>query len=78
MTDYLLIAQDRAAVKQRVRTDRGWQLAFHYGLVAGVPLPAIGCELRLSDVYDGIQFTDPNAARGSLRVVKEPREEYTP
>ena len=78
LTDYLLIAQDRAAVEQRVRTERGWQLAFHYGLDAVVPLPAIGCELRLSDVYDGIQFTDPKAARGSFRVVKDPREDYTP
>jgi Uma2 family endonuclease len=78
LTDYLLIAQDRAAVEQRVRTERGWQLSFHYGLDAVVPLLAIGCELRLSDVYDGIQFTDPKAARGSFRVVKEPREEYTP
>jgi len=76
LTDYLLIAQDRAAIEQRVRTDRGWQLAFHYGLDAVVPLPAIGCELRLSDVYDRIEFTDPQAARGSFRVVKEPREEY--
>lgn len=76
LADYLLIAQDRAAIEQRVRTERGWQLAFHYGLDAVVPLPAIGCELRLRDVYDRIQFTDPQAARGSFRVVKEPREEY--
>jgi Uma2 family endonuclease len=76
LIDYLLIAQDRAAIEQRVRTDRGWQLAFHYGLDAVVPLPAIGCELRLSDVYDRIEFTNPQAARGSFRVVKEPHEEY--
>lgn len=77
LTDYLLVSQDRAAVEQRVRTDHGWQLAFHYGLDAVVPLPAIGCELRLSDVYDRIQFTDPKAARGSFRIVKETQEEYS-
>ncbi len=77
LTDYLLIAQDRAAVEQRTRTEQGWQLAFHYGLEAVVPLPSIGCELRLSDVYDRIQFADPKAARGSFRIVKEEREEYS-
>ncbi len=78
LTDYLLIAQDRAAIEQRVRTDRGWQLAFHYGLDAVVPLPSIGCELHLSDVYDRIEFANPQAARGSFRIVKEEREEYQP
>ena len=77
LTDYLLIAQDRAAIEQRVRTDRGWQLAFHYGLDAVVPLPSIGCELHLSDVYDRIEFANPQAARGSFRIVKEEREEYS-
>lgn len=76
LTDYLLIAQDRAAVEQRTRTEQGWQLAFHYGLEAVVPLPSIGCELRLSDVYDRVRFADPKAARGSFRIVKEEREEY--
>ena len=76
LTDYLLIAQDRAAIEQRVRTDRGWQLAFHYGLDAVVPLPSIGCALPLSDVYDRIEFANPQAARGSFRIVKEEREEY--
>lgn len=77
LTDYLLIAQDRAAIEQRVRTDRGWQLAFHYGLDAVVPLPSIGCELHMSDVYDRIEFANPQAARGSFRIVKEEREEYS-
>lgn len=76
LTDYLLIAQDRAAIEQRTRTERGWQLVFHYGPDAVVPLPAIGCELRLADVYDRIEFKDPRAARGSFRRVKEPSEEY--
>ena len=76
LTDYLLIAQDRAAIEQRVRTDHGWQLAFHYGLDAVVPLPSIGCALPLSDVYDRIEFANPQAARGSFRIVKEEREEY--
>lgn len=77
LTDYLLIAQDRAAVEQRTRIEQGWQLTFHYGLDAVVSLPSIGCELRLSDVYDKIQFADHKAARGSFRIVKEEREEYS-
>jgi hypothetical protein len=40
-------------------------------------LPSIGCELHLSDVYDRIEFANPQAARGSFRIVKEEREEYS-
>ncbi|HRI58060.1 MAG TPA: Uma2 family endonuclease [Anaerolineae bacterium] len=76
LTDYLLVSQDRAAIEQRVRTEHEWQLTFHYGLEAVVPLPAVGCELRLADVYEGILFADPKAARGSFRVIRETGEEY--
>ena len=77
LTDYLLVSQDRAAIEHRTRkSDNTWQLTFYYGLDAVVPLPAIGCELRLSDVYDMVQFASPDAARGQFRIVKEPSEEY--
>lgn len=76
LTDYLLVSQDRAAIEQRVRTEHEWQLTFHYGLEAVVPLPAVGCQLRLADVYEGILFADSKAARGSFRVLRETGEEY--
>lgn len=77
LTDYLLVSQDRAAIEHRTRnSDNTWQLTFYCGLDAVVPLPAIGCALRLSDVYDMVQFASPDAARGQFRIVKEPSEEY--
>lgn len=77
LTDYLLVSQDRASIEHRSRkADNTWQLTFYYGLDAVVPLPKIGCELRLSEVYDMVQFPNPDAARGQFRVVKEPSEEY--
>jgi Uma2 family endonuclease len=77
LTDYLLVSQDRAAVEHRTRqVDNTWQLTFYYGLDAVVPLPSIGCELRLSEVYDMVRFPSADAARGQFRIVKEPSEEY--
>lgn len=77
LTDYLLIAQDRASIEHRVRqADDTWRLIHYYGLDSIVPLPAIGCELRLSEVYEMIQFVDAEAARGQFHIVREPTEVY--
>jgi Uma2 family endonuclease len=77
LTDYLLVSQDRASVEHRARqADNTWRLALYYGLDSVVPLSALGCELRLSDVYDMVQFSSPDAARGQFRIVKEPSDEY--
>jgi Uma2 family endonuclease len=77
LTDYLLVSQDRAAVEHRTRqVDNTWQLILYYGLDAVIPLPSIGCELRMSEIYDMVQFPSADAARGQFRIVKEPSEEY--
>lgn len=77
LTDYLLVSQDRAAIEHRARQPGSeWQLEGYHGLDAVVSLPSIGCELRLAEVYAMIQFSDADAARGWLRIVKETPEDY--
>lgn len=71
LSDYLLVAQDRAAVELYTRqaADR-WLLTPYTGLEAVVRIESIGCELRLVDLYDKVEFP-PTVELVGLRRVKE-------
>lgn len=78
LTDYLLISQESASIEHRMRQpDNRWLLSIYQGLDSVVPIPSIGCELSLSEVYERIEWPNEDAARGWLRLVKEPRELYS-
>ena len=53
---YVLIAQDQPLVEHFQRQGESWLLTAYSGLDAVVPLPAIGCTLRLHDVYRRVRF----------------------
>lgn len=77
LTDYLLVSQETASVEHRMRQpDDKWLLGIYKGLQTTVPLPSIGCELALADVYDKVDWPDEEAASGWLRIVKEPEATY--
>ena len=78
LTDYLLISLDSASIEHRMRQhDNRWLLSIYQGLDSVVPIPTIGCELSLSEVYERIEWPHEDAARGWLRLVKELRELYS-
>ena len=53
----ILLADTRTpAVALWRRRDVGWVTEDYSGLDASVPLPEIGATLRLSDLYDGLEF----------------------
>jgi Uma2 family endonuclease len=57
LQEYVLIAQDRPHVERYVRQAEGeWLLTERNGLAASLPLPSVGCELALSEVYRKITF----------------------
>lgn len=57
LTDYVLVAQDRPFIEHYARQDNGrWLLTTVQGLDSVLSLPNIGCELRLSDVYERVKF----------------------
>ncbi len=56
--------------------DGRWLLSIYQGLDSVVPIPSIDCELQLADVYERIEWSNEDAARGWLRFVKEPSEAY--
>jgi Uma2 family endonuclease len=57
LTYYVLIAQDRARAECFSRQpDGSWRVDIALGLEAALSLPAIGCELRLSEIYARVTF----------------------
>jgi Uma2 family endonuclease len=59
LIDYLLVAQDEPFVDHFHKDPDGrWFLASYYGLEAEIQLASIDCTLRLSDIYDRIEFPD--------------------
>ncbi len=54
---YVLVSQDRAHVEIRERqSDGAWAIRDASGIEATVRLDAIGVELPLHEVYDGVEF----------------------
>ncbi|HEV2863435.1 MAG TPA: Uma2 family endonuclease [Pyrinomonadaceae bacterium] len=57
LKEYLLVAQDGPFVEQYVRGDNGeWTYKAASGLEASLKLPSVECTLKLSAVYDKVDF----------------------
>ncbi len=57
LADYLLVAQTRPHIDHYHRRTSGeWIYTLVQPLAAGLRLDSIGCDLRLADVYDRVQF----------------------
>jgi Uma2 family endonuclease len=62
LSDYILVSQDRPMIEHyRRQSDGEWVLSTLDGLGAALKIESIGCSLKLSDVYDGVQFPPQNA-----------------
>jgi Uma2 family endonuclease len=60
LTDYILVSQDKLVIEHyRRQSDEEWILSTLDGLDAVLKIESIGCSLKLSDVYDGVQFPPP-------------------
>jgi hypothetical protein len=61
LTDYILVSQDKPMIEHyRRQSDGEWILSTLDGVDAALKIESIGCSLKLSDVYDGVQFPPPN------------------
>lgn len=55
LRDYLLVAQDRVHVEHFVRQDEGeWLLSETDDPAATIALPALGAEITVREIYDGV------------------------
>jgi Uma2 family endonuclease len=68
---YILVSQDEPLVQVfEKQSDSKWVFEHYEGLEAIVPLPSIGCELKLADVYSRVEFK-PEAENAALRIMEE-------
>jgi Uma2 family endonuclease len=65
LTDYILVSQDKPMIEHyRRRPNDEWILSTLDALDDTLRIESIGCLLKLSDVYDGVQF--PTAQNESI------------
>ncbi len=62
LNTYVLVSQTRPLIEIYRRQENGWHYFAAKDLESMVSLEAIGCELRLADVYARIPFEEPSAA----------------
>lgn len=71
---YLLVAQNRPHIGIYRRQENGWLYSTTQGLESVVSLDAIGCKLRLVDVYGRIQFPAPQSEAENAAPEANPEE----
>jgi hypothetical protein len=52
--EYLLVAQDEFVVEHYLRQEDGWLYTKATGLDASLVLPALDCQIALSDIYNKV------------------------
>lgn len=58
LTDYILVSQDKPQIEHFVRQDdNSWKIFTYIGLDKVCRIESIECELKLSEVYDRIKFS---------------------
>lgn len=75
LTDYILVSQKRPFIEHFVRQPDGkWLMSATIGLPASLYVAAIGCELKLAEVYDRIEFPIQEAAAEILEAEQPTHE----
>ena len=58
LTDYILVSQDKPHVEHFIwQTDASWKVFIYYGLKEILKIDAIECRIKLSEIYDRIEFS---------------------
>ncbi len=72
LTNYILVSQDKPMVEHFIRQDdESWKIYTYFGLKAAFTIDSIGCQLKLSDIYDRVKFS--KAAMKFLRDIMKAR-----
>ena len=58
LTGYFMVAQDKPLVEAHQRAGDDWRSETFAGLEASLDIPALDCEIPLSDIYRRVRFTD--------------------
>lgn len=65
LREYVLVAQDHPSVEHYARQGEQWVLTAVTDLDGSISLPAIGCQLRLRDIYRRVSFANRDASRST-------------
>ena len=58
LTDYVLVSQDKPMVEHFIRqADESWKMFVHIGLSEILNVESIECRLKLTDIFDRIEFS---------------------
>ncbi len=71
LQDYVLVTQDAPQVERFSRQGDQWLYAAYKNLESRLPLPALGIEVPLKEIYEGVEF--PPAAPTADEHPKHPR-----
>jgi Uma2 family endonuclease len=63
LQEYVLVSQKRMRVEQFIRDGAHWQISDLTDPQALLLLASIGCEIRLDEIYQGVEFPDIENAR---------------
>ena len=59
LTDYILVSQNEPHIEHYIRQQNGdWLLKEYYGLEKSFSIDSVNCELKLSEIYERIEFDD--------------------
>lgn len=70
LSEYVLVAQDHTRIERYLRAGDSWTLDQFTRPDDVIELPSVACTLRLSDVYEGVEFPD-GPPRAMPRLVRE-------
>ena len=66
LREYVLVSQDEPMIRFYLRNEDGsWKMQAVSGFEGTVRLESINCELRLADVYDRVNFSEPDEPSSS-------------
>jgi len=72
LTDYLLVAQDRAQIEHyTLSPDGSWRYVREAGPEGVITIASINCQIPLAEVYHGIEFPPPVPPRPPIQIVSE-------
>ena len=72
LTDYLLVAQDKAQIEHyTLAADGDWRYVRTVGLESVLTIASLYCQLPLDEIYSGIEFPPVSPPRPTIQLVNE-------
>ncbi len=71
LREYVLVSQSAPQIEHFARVEHGWLMTVVNGVDGEISLPTAGCRLRLAEIYEKVEFEDPDGPPGGRDAVAE-------